>query len=300
MKRNWLMQCALACGALIAAPMAHAAMFSEGFDSDAADVKIVKQGNAIATFVDYSNFTVGATSHSIPEAPRKVGGSADTKGLLLQANVATGAAEAINVLAGASPVVFSGEYKMSFDAWIGVADPVPAGGTEQLIWGVGSADDGDFEARNTRTTADGVWGWLSGENGYGSEDATIYVNGTAASAIGDTQTDATAALFNSAFTTNFGANNAAANSWVRVDVFVRADSTSVKFNGVEFFSIPAAAPAGAALLGYEDPFGGSLSAAPDFQWGLFDNFTVGAIPEPASASLLALGLVGVATARRRR
>jgi hypothetical protein len=295
------------CGLAVASLLAGSAnaQFSEGFDDSSADVKIVKDADAEVFFVDYSNFTVGSTTHSIPEAPRMIGGSAPTRGILIQANhlvprtdtVTSNTASAANVLAGATPLVFSGDYRLSFDAYLSVAVPVPSGGTEQLLWGTGSADDGDLEARYARANSEGIWGYLATENGYGSEDATIRINDALAANLGDTTTPGP---FNNAFTTNFGSANAPGNSWVRVDVYVRDGiSTNVHFNDVPFLSVPVSAPAGAALLGYEDAFS-SISAGFDHQWGLFDNFTVTSIPEPASASLIGLGLVGVGLVRRRK
>ena len=69
------------------------AQFSEAFDSQAAaDVSVVAESDTSVTYVDYSNMTVGATNWSIPEAPRRIGGSAPTRGVLVQCNTSQGAA----------------------------------------------------------------------------------------------------------------------------------------------------------------------------------------------------------------
>ena len=146
----------------------------------------------------------------------------------------------------------------------------------------------------------GTWGWLAGENGYGTEDAAIFENGTELADLGDTQLGEDAP-FNAAFdmpVTPGAPNNAAANQWVEVDILVVGGNVSVNFNGVEFFNQDSAATDGFAMLGYEDPFG-SITSAPDGMFGLFDNFVVKEVPEPASAGLLLFGLFGLVARRRR-
>jgi len=252
------------------------AQFAEPFDSQAsADVTIVQQPDTVVTFLDYSSFTIGATAFNIPEAPRPIDGGAPTSGVLVQGNLTQGFAAGVNILAGQTPLTFSGRYRLSFDAWINVPVPVPAGGTEQLLWGVGVDNIAPIEARNNRGAGTaGVYGWLAGENGYGTEDACINLGDLELADLGDLQPGEDVP-FNEAFDSNSvgGPNGCAANTWVRVDIEVDANGTRVYFNGAEFFNEVTVPPAGFAMIGYEDPFS-SISGSPDGQWGILDNFRV--------------------------
>ncbi len=253
------------------------AQYAEGFDSQAtADVTIQAEPDTRVLFVDYSNMTVGATPFSIPEAPRRIAGSASRRGVLMQANLTAVAATAVNILAGATPIPFSGRYRVSFDAWINVPNPLPAGSTEQLLWGVSVDGVAPIEARhNLALGASGVYGWLAGENGYSSEDSVICEGGARLAQRGDQQTG-NGVYFNEAFNQPVagGLFNAPANQWVRVDIDVEPLGVHVYYNGVEFHTVtPTQTVAGFAMLGYEDPFS-SLGGNPDALWGLFDNFRV--------------------------
>lgn len=253
------------------------AQFAEPFDSQAtADITEVSDLDTTVTYVDYSNMTVGASTFSIPEAPRRIPGSAPTRGVLIQCNT-QGFATGTNLLAGANnPLVFSGRYRLSFDAWINVPIPVPSGGTEQLLWGVGVDNIAPIEARHNRGAGTaGIYGWICGENGYGTEDACINDGDLELADLGDL-VSGESAPFNAAFDSNpfGGPNGCAGNSWVRVDIDQDTNGTRVYFNGVEFFNEPSGvALPGHAMIGYEDPFG-SISGSPDAQWGLLDNFRV--------------------------
>jgi len=255
------------------------AQYAEGFDSQAlADITVLAEPDTNVLFVDYSNMTIGATSFAIPEAPRHISGSAATRGVLIQVNLTAALTAAVNILAGTTPIPFSGRYRVSFDAWINVPDPLPAGSTEQLLWGVSVDDVAPIEARhNLALGAQGVYGWLAGENGYSTEDSVICEGGLRLAQRGDTQAG-NPIYFNDAFDKPVvvGApNNAPANQWVRVDIDVDALGVRVFYNGIEFHNVvPNTMPTtGFAMLGYEDPFSG-LGTNPDAQWGLFDNFRV--------------------------
>ncbi len=296
--------CCLAAAAVYASAATAAVLYSESFNSSSADVKILSDSDTPEAYVDYSNFTVGATNFAIPEAPRMIGGSAATRGILLRANVAAGAAQSINVLAGATPLVFSGDYRASFDAWLNISDPIPGtGSTEQLLYGIGAG--GIIQnSRHLRSAANssGHWGQLATENGYGSEDFSFNNGGTNVVNMGDTASAANTTLWNSTFTTSIAsasANKIPGNSWVRVDVSRLGGTTTVRLNGNVFTTQALALASGAAYLGYEDPFASS-SSAPDYMWGLFDNFVVQPIPEPPMGALALVGSLCLAAARRRR
>jgi len=282
----------LASTATLLASGALRAQFAEGFDSQAtADVTIQVENDSTFMFVDYSNMTIGAASFSVAEAPRKIPGTAPTRGVLLQANLTAGLTNAVNILAGATPITFSGRQRLSFDCWQNVAVPLPAGSTEQMLWGLGTDGATPLEARHNRNAVTmGVWGWLAGENGYGTEDAAIFLDGTELADLGD-QVAGEGVFFDEAFDQPVASalHNTPANQWVRVDIDVDANGVRVYFNGIEFFNQPGLAPApGFAMIGFEDPFN-SLGSNPDAQWALFDNFRVctptGACPIPGSATI---------------
>ncbi|MCA9311128.1 MAG: hypothetical protein KDA21_07975, partial [Phycisphaerales bacterium] len=109
---------ALSAASFVVASTAYGQLWSEPFDDSGADVTIIQQADSIATFVNYANMTVGGTNFNIPEAPRQIPGSAFTRGLLLQSNLTDGLASAANVLAGATPIAFSGDYTVSFDVYM--------------------------------------------------------------------------------------------------------------------------------------------------------------------------------------
>ncbi len=267
----------LASTATLIAAGAARAQYAEGFDSQAAaNVTVLAEPDTTVMFVDYSNMTIGVTPFSIPEAPRRIAGTAATRGVLIQANLTTAVTSGVNILAGTTPIPFSGRYRVSFDAWVNVPNPLPTGSTEQLLWGVSVDGAGPIECRhNLALGATGVYGWLAGENGYASEDSVISENSLRLAQRGDQQTG-NGVFFNEAFNVPVvgGVNNAPANQWVRVDIDVEPLGVHVFYNGVEFHNVvPSLTVAGFAMLGYEDPFSG-VGSNPDAQWGLFDNFRV--------------------------
>lgn len=267
-------------------------VYSEGFDSEAtANVITVKDTDTIVRYVDYSSFEVNAESFSIPEAPNREPETSPTSGVLLQANLTDGAPAAVNLIASSSPggdaISVSGTYRLTFDCYMGISDPLPAGGsTEQLIWGIGATSGPLYSRANRENEAlDGSWGWLACESGYSTTDTALYMGTTAT----DVKADGTDGdLWNEAFTNDLGANNIPALTWVEVTVDVFSDTIRVLYNGVLFHEAPIteADAVGTPLVGYDDPFG-SLSDEPDFQWCLIDNVRVENIVEPALTAIAA-------------
>jgi hypothetical protein len=301
-------------------------LYSEAFDSLAADVTVLQTPDSHVDYVDYSNFGFGNLTFNIPESPRMIPGSADTKGIALRVNKGDDnpAAAAVNILAGNSPMTFTGDYKVSFDMWMNVpvfTRPltgmlgIPANGSTELgSWGVGSSDAVP-NARPTRAIPDGTFGWVSNENGFGTEDAAFFANGVELCDLGDTQFNADcwpdgdqSEPFNMSFDAPIspGApNNAAGNSWVEVDVIVQGGNVSLRYNGVEWFNHDSAFTDGNAFFGYGDPFTSitqddDFADAADGMFALYDNFVImEVVPEPASGLMVLFGLAMVMIGRRR-
>ncbi len=269
--------------------------------------------NMSSAFVDYSNFTVGAQTFNVPEAPRSSGlGGASTRGVLMRSTY-DGTARILNMLPAAAPngdaMSFSGNYRLSFDMWLGLdptATTASAGTTEVGIWGIGNTQSQAL-GRSFRSSATGTWGWLSVDGGFGatlnSGDASFRVG---ANQIAILENPTQAANWNAAWPANpdipgaTPVQNAPWNSWTQVDVTAQDGNVSVRFNGVEFFNLASSDTSGFAVIGYEDPFTGSASFSPDYSWGLFDNIQVTVVPEPGTYALMtALGLGGFVAIRRR-
>lgn len=267
-------------------------LYTEAFDSEAtANVVVERDADTIVRYVDYSSFTVGNETFSIAEAPNKLDGSALTSGVFLQANLEGGAASAINFLPASSPggdvISVSGTYRLTFDCYISVNNPVPEGGTEQLLWGVG-IEPGPLYSRATRTddSLKGMWGWLAGENGYATSDTSIFNATEEIERKADGAPPESTDLWNAAFSTEIDGqvNNVPALAWTEVTIDVFSDVVRVLFNGELFHEAPIteADTTGTPIFGYDDPFG-SISAEQDFQWALIDNVVVEQIVEPALA-----------------
>ena len=267
-------------------------LYTEAFDSEAtANVVVNKDTDTVVRYLDYSSFTVGDQTFSISEAPNKLDGSALTSGVFLQTNLADGAPAAVNFLAasspGGEPISVSGTYRLTFDCFISVHDPVPEGGTEQILWGVGTGA-GPLYSRATRAkdSLSGMWGWLAGENGYGTSDTSIFNATEEVERKADGAPPESTDLWNAAFSTEIGGqvNKVPALAWTEVTIDVFSDVVRVLFNGELFHEAPIteADTTGTPLVGYGDPFG-SISAEQNFQWCLIDNIAVEEIVEPALA-----------------
>ena len=296
MKLSWKSICCLVAAATaLSASSATAQFFTDGLD-DFSNWTVATQADATAAIVDYSAL-------GIPEAPNMVGGSSATTGVRFDANLTSAspnAANLIGAISGGNADLALPVYEVQFDMWINVGIPVPSGGTEQGLWGVGRTTATALGRNNRGADGDGVWGWIAGENGYGTEDAAIFSGTTELADLGDTQPNE-AAPFNAAFTTNLGGNDVPANSWVTVKVGVLNGRVFTSFNDVVFFDEGGGLPTiGDVMVGYEDPFG-SLSGDPTNQFGIIDNVIIDdtlSIPEPTSLVLLGLGSLALVARRR--
>ncbi len=278
----------------LSASTASAQFFTDGLD-DLSSWTVATQTDATAAIVDYSSL-------GIPEAPNMVGGSGATTGVRFDANLSAGSGQAANLIGaitnGNADLALS-TYEVQFDMWINVGVPIPAGGTEQGLWGIARTTTNPLGRNNRAADGDGIWGWIAGENGYGTEDAAFFDGTTELADLGDTQPGEDVP-FNAAFTSNFGSADAPANSWVTVKISVNNGEVITSFNDVIFFRESGLVTSGDVMVGYEDPFG-SLSGDPTNQFGIIDNVIIDdrvTIPEPTSLMLLSLG--GLAMFARRR
>lgn len=285
---------AVAVAVALSATTASAQFFTDGLD-DVSAWTVATQPDSTAAVVDYS--TLG-----IPEAPNMVAGSGATTGVRFDANLTAGSASAANLIgavSGGNADLALSTYEVQFDMWINVGVPVPSGGTEQGLWGIARTTGTALGRNNRAADGDGIWGWIAGENGYGTEDAAIFDGSTELADLGDTQPGEDV-KFNNAFTSNFGSADAPANSWVTVKISVNNGEVITSFNDVQFFRESGLVTAGDVMIGYEDPFS-SLSGDPANQYGIIDNVIIDdmvTIPEPTSLALLGLG--GLAMLCRRR
>lgn len=285
---------AAAVAVALSATTASAQFFTDGLD-DVSAWTVATQADSTAAVVDYS--TLG-----IPEAPNMVAGSGATTGVRFDANLTAGSASAANIIgavSGGNADLALSTYEVQFDMWINVGVPIPSGGTEQGLWGIARTNSTALGRNNRVADGDGIWGWIAGENGYGTEDAAIFDGSTELADLGDTQPGEDV-KFNNAFTSNFGSADAPANSWVTVKISVNNGEVITSFNDVQFFRESGLVTAGDVMIGYEDPFG-SLSGDPANQFGIIDNVIIDdmvTIPEPTSLALLGLG--GLAMLCRRR
>lgn len=134
-------------------------VFADNFDANTATNWIFNKSSSdtAATFnFDYS--TLG-----IPSAPNSTGGT--RRGLQMQANLANGAVAALSL----SPTnqIFSGDYRLHFDAWINVNGPFPNGGggsTLFLTGGIGTSGT-RTEWNGSGSTADGFYFACDGDGG---------------------------------------------------------------------------------------------------------------------------------------
>lgn len=306
--------CMLCAVAVLAASSASAqVLFSDPLESGAGWA-VNSSGDTSATFgFDYS---IGALS--IPEAPNTQGGDVPTTGLLAQANIVQPAA-AESFIAYPVGQSFSGSYQLRFDAWMNFdADAFynngQAGTTEFIGGGIGYDEVGSDIGVGAQIIATGEggsgsdWrafgdgGFLSpsemvandrnGFNSYYSDflPAVSPPAGQAQSAAGDSIAGSPGFQW-----VTFEINTANGKSKVVIEKpgGERLHITTINAYGAR----PYTSDGNIGLI-YADFFS-SVAAVPGLQFGLFDNVVVTQIPEPATFSLVALGLAAVGLRRRR-
>jgi hypothetical protein len=222
--------------------------------------------------VNYGAMTVGATSYSLAEAPRNLGGAATT-GFLLEVNKNTNAAiSGINLLAtaGGVPIDIQDDgYLLSFDMYVKAPNPVTTlGSTQTFDFGVGrNTLTNTFGYFNRTTLGNGTWITGATEGGingfdYRSYKGTVLFDGL------DVSSPITVAAFPG---TGYDYTSAPSGGWTRVDMFVEGPNVTVTFNGQVFHAVKTAtATKGNFWIGYDDPFS-SICALPDESFMLVDN-----------------------------
>lgn len=301
-------------GTLLALP-ASAANFATDFESDQSANWTLNPGpsdGAVDYFFDYS--TVG-----IPAAPSGAG----TRGMKLQANQSSG------IFGGVSTSLtngdFGSEFTLTFDWWANFNGPFPAGGsgsTQLSTFGVGTSGT---VVQWPGGTQDSVWfgGTVDGNSAsdwraYSSAAATSYPDASpvyAAGAVTGNRNNT------HAYYSSFGAVSAPA---AQLSLFPQQTGTTVVGSaGMEWHQVEIKKSATAVtwtvdglLIATIDPntvtFGGNnfffghsdtnLTSSTDPQdvnllFTLVDNVAV--VPEPGSAVLALLGVLGACLRRRR-
>lgn len=278
----------LAAAAFLTTPVPAQQLYVEAFDSPTgAKIRPVIGANMEAGFVDYSSFTIGGVTHTIPEAPHHVEDSAPTKGYLLR-NLYNGTSRASQIFLadgfGGAPISFSGNYRLRFDMYLGLAPnatPSSAGTTEMGLWGIGNDGINLPSYVGRAGTVRGVWGWLTVDGGISASSSTgdaVVLEGSRI--IGRLENTRDAGLFSAAFGQGRPLTNVPNNQWVEVDVVVYQGDMKVRYNGITFVEGPVTEVDGFAFFGYEDGFTGSTSFSPDHQFALFDNVRVNEAQSP--------------------
>lgn len=324
---------AVAVAALFALPAVSSAqiVYSDNFDADtSASYNILRTSTDTAATFGYNYAADG-----IPSAPNSIGNT--TLGLKLEANMAapTGK-EAITVTPIGQSFNANPGYTLKFDMWLNANGPWPNGGTgstEHVTAGVGHDNT---TVNNTGTSGSGVWFSVSGEGGNSGTSTTArdflahnnngtFIQGNTTAGVYAAPEPNSQDNFNTYYADEFPgrtppAGQQAANPtvqndvatnvgtvgfrWVEVEVKAEGNVTTWTLNdptvgtgGLLIATVESASNSGNIAIGYNDIFA-SVSANPEFSFGIIDNLRVEAIPEPASLSLLAIG--GLATLRRRR
>ncbi len=299
-------------------------LFSDNFDSNTSGswtVNTSASGTHPATFAfDYS--TVG-----IPSAPRSSGGS--TSGLKLQANLPGGTATFGGISVSPTGQSFTGNYVLSFDMWMNFNGPFPGGGSGSTQAGgagvrtagssvqmAGAADsihfsatgDGgasvDYRAYSPNTTSGYVEasGVFAAGTGAGVRNGS---NAYYASLGGETAPQDQIDLYSQQTgTTSVGSFGMA---WHQVDIKYENSIATFSIDGLLIATVDATTAGTLGgnniLLNYYDT-NSSQSSDPNaaaLLFGLFDNVTVTAVPEPEEyAAAAAAALVGFAVWRRSR
>jgi hypothetical protein len=274
-------------------------VFTDDLDTDSSGLYTVVVGSADTAVT----FNYDYSADGIPPAPSSDG---TTIGLKMEANLTDGAVDTVS--AAPTGILPAGDYIVTVEAWInfdtGTTNP-PASGTTEFI-GAGVAYDGATADNN------GVAFIAAAEGGSGladfrpfadnvlllPEDGNVISQFVSYDNVDDLDL---AAAFPAQPVpagqgqTGQGFDGGLAFAWRTIELRVdRAlESVTITIDDVEIGTVACGGELGVtcALDGlvrmmYSDPFGGSVSNNPQFQFGLFDNFTVAEMCELGDPTLL--------------
>lgn len=286
---------------LVAAQCQAATLLSDNFEVDSsASYTLLDDGNAPSgdgTPDSESDFNFDYIAAGIPLAPNSTAG--DTGGLRFAANETgddAGAADHISAFHTTS--VSADAYVLTVDMYMSV-DLTASGTTEFAKIGVAS-DASDFNSIFTPIAGVGHFLSMTGDGGS-SSDFRHFTPGATSVPSGDSS------YLNSTNTTNATGDTYQAifqggdfpgspgNRWTTVKVTVTPSSLTYSLDGTPIIRTATEASDGLVSLSYADVFG---SVGPHFV--VYDNLNVTEIPEPASLTMLALGLLGACSRRNRR
>ncbi len=270
----------------------------DAFEVDSSgDYLVLDDGNAPSgdgTPDSTIDFAFDYVAAGIPLAPNSSAG--DTSGLRLAANeTSNDAGAADHITAFHNTVVNLPSYMLEVDMYMGVENA--GGSTEFSKVGIGS-DASDFNSIFTPIAGDGHFLSMTGEGGSSSDfrhfaEGTPFNDGDLSYLNDLNTTNATGDTYQGIFQ---GGDfpGSPGNRWTTVKITVTEDRVAYWLDDTIIISTPTQSASGQVSLGYADVFS---SVGPHFV--VYDNLTVTPIPEPATCGLLALGLVGLATRRRR-
>lgn len=297
--------------------------FFENFDSGTSganwNVNLGAGNNAANLAFDYS--TIG-----IPSAPHSIGGS--TIGAKLEANFGptTGSTGGVSI----SPIGqgFSGNYEIKYDMWINFNGELTAGGSGSTqLAGVGIGSTGT-QAITVGSPAGGVWFGATGDGGNGdvpgdyrayasgaalATTTGAYYAGTQVGARNDTDAyyqalggvgapAAQIALFSQQ--TNTTRAGAAGMAWHQITVTVTNGIANYKIDNLDIAKVDISAlTLSTNIFFLQSDINTGVSTDPnrrDLSFGLIDNVSVVAVPEPSTIALGLMGVAGAIFALRRR
>ncbi|TWT87223.1 hypothetical protein Mal64_27610 [Pseudobythopirellula maris] len=322
MSRLHLGSTALMAGLLLVAANAQAqVLFSDNMESGAGWSVNSTNADYAATFgFDYGDVP---TFYDVPEAPNTQPGDAATTGVLLESNINDPpGANTFNLFPTGQS--FSGNYKLRFDAWTNydVNERINGGsaGTTEFIGG-GVGYDGVAAAFDVGASV------IATNDGGSGSDWRVFADGSFLATdemIAGTRNgfDAHYADFLPGVAPPLGQFQSSADpgtagspgfQWITFEIEtgpLGVVAVSIEKPGGDRLNIARVRDAydagdgdittdGNIQLIYTDLFS-SQTIAPYWTYGIIDNVEVTATPEPTSAALVALGLLGVAGRRRRR